>query len=225
MEEKWERLRSCMERIRAKQEFCLLQGDLNKLVGQGKFGVEGNHQEVSLGGKLLLDLLATGNWFLVNGLGQDIVEGGPFTRKDPATGNKSCLDLFIVSRELLPFVKKLEIDSEQELAVGRAVKRGQNYEIVNSDHFTCFLTLSGLPRIQERKEENQVIWNLASEGGWERYRIISDKFSESLEKVIDNKEIYIEEKMKQFERIHDRIKHHYFRKTRISKKAEKKAKN
>ena len=65
-----------MERIRASQEFCLLQGDLNKLVGQGKYGVEGNKPEVSPGGKLLLDLLATGNWILVNGLGQNIVKGG-----------------------------------------------------------------------------------------------------------------------------------------------------
>ena len=166
VEAKWDRLRSAMERIRASQEFCLLQGDLNKLVGQGKFGVEGNNPEISLGGKLLRDLLATGNWFLVNGLGQDIVKGGPFTRKDPATGNKSCLDLFIVSRELLPFVKQLEIDSDQDLAVGRAVKRGQNYEVVKSDHFTCFLTFAGLPRIQESKGEDQVVWNLPRKGGW-----------------------------------------------------------
>ena len=165
VEAKWGRIRSAMERIRARQEFCCLQGDLNKLVGQGKFGVEGNNPEISLGGRLLRDLLETGNWVLVNGLGQDIVKGGPFTRKDPATGIKSCLDLFIVSIELLPFVKQLKIDSDQELAVGRAVKRGQNYRVVKSDHFTCFLTLEGLPRIQERKQEDQVIWNLASEGG------------------------------------------------------------
>ena len=85
------------------------------------------------------------------------------------------------ARELLPFVKKLNIDSDQKLAVGRAVKRGQKYEVVKSDHFTCLLTLADLPRIQERKGEDQVIRNLAREGGWERYRTISDKFSESLE--------------------------------------------
>ena len=48
-----------MEDIRTKGEFCLLSGDMNKLVGVGEFGVEGNHQELSLVGRLLRDLLAT----------------------------------------------------------------------------------------------------------------------------------------------------------------------
>ena len=39
---KWGRLRSAMERIRASKEFCQLHGDFNKLVGHGKYGVEGN---------------------------------------------------------------------------------------------------------------------------------------------------------------------------------------
>ena len=98
VEGKWERLRKEMEGIRARQEYCVLLGDLNKLVGIGEWGVPGNKPEISLGGRLLRDLLSMGNWVLVNGLGQEIVQGGPFTRKDPATGNESCLDLFVVSR-------------------------------------------------------------------------------------------------------------------------------
>ena len=93
-----------MEGIRARKEFCLLLGDLNKLVGCGELGIVGNNPEISPGGQLLRDLISTGNWCLVNGLRQEIVEGGPFTRKDQATGNLSCLDLFVVSRELLPHV-------------------------------------------------------------------------------------------------------------------------
>ena len=102
VEEKWGNLKRQMEEIRMRGEFCALGGDLNKLVGTGEYGVPGNKKEISLGGKLLRELLATGNWTLVNSLGREIVEGGPFTRKDPASGNISCLDLFIVSKELLP---------------------------------------------------------------------------------------------------------------------------
>ena len=110
VESKWQKLRTEMERIRTRKEFCLLAGDQNKLVGTGELGVPGNHPEVSLGGRLIRNLLSTGDWVLVNGLGQETVQGGPFTRKDPATGNQSCLDLFIVSRELLPYVNNLLID-------------------------------------------------------------------------------------------------------------------
>ena len=105
VEEKWGRLLKELEDIRRRGEFCVWAGDQNKLVGAGELGVPGNSPETSLGGRLLRELLASGNWILVNGLGAEIVEGGPHTRKDPATGKKSCLDLFVVSRELLPFVK------------------------------------------------------------------------------------------------------------------------
>ena len=85
VEEKWGRLRRLLEEIRMRGEFCLLAGDLNKLVGDGELGVPGNSQEVSLGGRLLRELLATRDWVLVNGQGREVVQGGPFTRKDPAT--------------------------------------------------------------------------------------------------------------------------------------------
>ena len=60
----------------------------------------GNSLEASVRCKLVGNLLSTEYLFLGNGLGQKIVKGGPGTRKDPATGVESCLDLFIVSREL-----------------------------------------------------------------------------------------------------------------------------
>ena len=140
---------------------------MNKLVGCSELRVPGNNPEVSLGGRLLLDLLATRNWYLVNGLRQEVVKGGPFTRQDPATGGLSCLDLFIVSRELLPYVESLVIDSDRRMAVGRVVRMGAKYQTINSDHFTLILTLTNLPRVQEKKEEKRVVWNLAKEGGVE----------------------------------------------------------
>ena len=184
VEEKWKRLRAEMEAIRARGEFCLVLGDLNKLVGTGQLGVPGNHPEVSLGGRLLRDLLATRNWFLVNGLGPEVVTGGPYTRKDPATGNLSCLDMFVVSRELLPFVKKLQIDSQREMAVARAVKTGQKYQRVYSDHFTCIMTLSDLPKEKEIKQQKQTMWNLSKEGGWDKYKVLSEEYSEFLRKCL-----------------------------------------
>ena len=131
-------------------------------------------------------------------------EGGPFTRRDPATGNLSCLDLFVASRELLPHVSKLRIDSAREMAVARAVTCGEKYKMVYSDHFTCVLTLSDLPRAQVRREEKKVVWNLAREGGWEEYKVLTDKYSDKLEKEIEKGE-YIEEKMKRFNQIHEKI--------------------
>ena len=218
MERRWGKLRKEMEDIRMRKEFVCLGGDLNKLVGVGQWGVPGNHPDISLGGRLLRDLLATGNWALVNGLEQGTVTGGPFTRKDPATGKMSCLDLFVVSRELLPFVKSLEIDADRKFTVTRAVRAGSRYKAVPSDHFTCILTLTDLPRVQERRGDKQVVWNLRKEGGWEKYEILSNKYSELLEKVILNEVTNIEEKMVKFDNILDKIKYQAFGKVTISQK-------
>ena len=39
------------------------------------------------------------------------------------------------------------------------------------------------------------MWNLAREGGWESYRTLTDKYSEELEKVIEEEDDNIEDKM------------------------------
>ena len=108
-----------MTDIRARNEFCLLAGDLNKLVGREKYGVPGNHPEVSTGGHFLQHMLKTRDWFFVNSMGDKVVEGGPFTRHNPATGRLSCLHLLVVSRELRPYVKNyLSTQIESGLLVG-----------------------------------------------------------------------------------------------------------
>ena len=158
-----------MTQIRARKEFCLLAGDLNKLVVNDEFGVPGNHSEVSLGGKLLQQLLATGDLVLVNGLGADVVEGGPFTREDPATGVLSCLDLFVVSRELRPYIDKLIIDSKREISATRFIKRKGEFKVVHSDHFLAMLKFHNLQK-KEVVEQKNVKWNLAKDGGWKKYK-------------------------------------------------------
>ena len=162
IEKKWVKLRKVMEEIRKRKEFVCLSGDLNKHVGTSPLGVPGNDTEVSVGGRLLRELLATGNWVLVNGLGQEIVQGGPFTRNDPATGKQSCLDLFIVSRELGPYVKILVIDSNREMEVGRAFKLGNSYQTIYSDHYTCLLTLETYLQLEKASKKKQLY------GTWQR---------------------------------------------------------
>ena len=167
-------------------------------------------------------MLATGNWFLVNAMGEEIVQGGPFTRVDPATGRLSCLDLFVVSRELKPFVSKLEIDCKQKMGIARAVKTKKKgkYKLVYSDHFPLLLTFSNLPRSEEENIEKQVKWNLAKEDGWKHYKENEDLL-DKLEDVVENEETSIEETKHKFDKIHNKIKFKTFGKVTISNKDRK----
>ena len=217
VELKWSRLKAEMEAIRNRGEFCLLAGDLNKLVGNDEWGVPGNHPEVSLGGRLLRELLATRDWTLVNGLGEEVVQGGPYTRSDPATGNRSCLDLFVASRELMPYVTNLSIDSERKNTIARIVKNKRKRRIIYPDHFSSILTFKNLPRKREEKNEKRIVWNLAKENGWQIYKSLTDKYSEKLENIIGNEGISIEETMIKFNKIHNKIKFTAFGKVSIGK--------
>ena len=62
IDERWQRLLAKIIRIESNNESVILIGDLNKLVGNGEFGVTGNTEKVSHGGKLIQNLLSGGKY-------------------------------------------------------------------------------------------------------------------------------------------------------------------
>ena len=49
-----------------RNEEVILIGDMNKLIGNGPFGVKNNNPKVTFGGKLVHKLLGTEEYILVN---------------------------------------------------------------------------------------------------------------------------------------------------------------
>ena len=83
----WTKVLSELRAIEARQECVLLCGDWNRAVGSGKNGVIGNKCEVSYGGKLVRDLIASGGYHMLLNTSQ--AEGGVMTRVCPGTGRSS----------------------------------------------------------------------------------------------------------------------------------------
>ena len=76
--------------IEHRTEESLIIDEFNKLVGNGPFGLKGNHSKETCGGKLVHKLLAIRKYILVNNSSK--CKGGHFTRVDPSNPNiKSCL--------------------------------------------------------------------------------------------------------------------------------------
>ena len=69
--------------IEDRNEEVIFIGDMNKLIGNGPFGVENNNPNVTFGGQLVQQLLKDGKYVLVNNSSKCV--GGPFTRVDPRT--------------------------------------------------------------------------------------------------------------------------------------------
>ena len=170
------------------------------------------------------EMLATKDWVLVNSQGREVVEGGPYTREDPATGKLSCLDLSIVSRELWPFVQKLVIDRERNFTPARPMKKRGKYKLIYTDHFSTLLSLKDLPRRQKDKEEKRVMWNLAKQRGWEDYKKLTNKYnkySEKLKDIVEDKSESIEDIMNRFDNVLNQIKFKAFGKVTINKRVPK----
>ena len=151
-------------------------------------------------------------------MGEEVVEGGPFTREDPATGERSCLSLFIVNKELEPYVKSLFIDSGRTMGVARPVWERGKFRLIYPDHFPRLLKLKDLPWKEKgvKKEPKKVGWNLAKCGGWNRYEVLTDECSVALNTVIEDNTKSVEEVAKKFEKIHEKVKFKSFGKVTLA---------
>ena len=209
--DRWIRLRKDLEEIKNRGDMLLVIGDMNKLVGCDELGVVGNHEKFSYGGQLIRELLASGEFVMVNNT--ELATGGPFTWMDSGDMNrKSCLDLVLCCRKLLPYIKSLLIDSERKFAMKRVIYRSGKLKTVFADHYTLVLRLENLPGVKV-KSEKSCYWNLCKEGGWEEYKRISDEKSETIDKLVEDTALDIDEVMDKVEKIQDKIKFGAFGKT------------
>ena len=131
--------------------------------------VEGNHEKVSPGGKLIKELIETGKYVLANA--SDKTVGGPFTRYTPnCIGDpvkSSCLDLCIISRDLEKYLDVMVIDKELKFTPGYS----NGSEIKYTDHYSLFISFKGIPLKSNKKSimKRESTWNTRKKVGWEKY--------------------------------------------------------
>ena len=89
---------------------------------------------------------------------------------------------------------------------------------MHSDHFPCLLTFNNLPRGKDAKEEKQLKWNLAIEGGWEKYKQVSDDLIDKVKETLKDDNKKVEEAKIVFDKVHDKIEFKSFGKVTIDNK-------
>ena len=212
--ESWGRIKKELALIEARGEAVLIIGDLNRAVGCDDLGVEGNAPDLSYGGKLVRDLVATEEYVMFNNL--PLVEGGPWTREDPGDGGLSCLDLAIGSRNLLPFLERMVVDSAKEFTPKRAVFVQGKWTVKPTDHYSLMLVLN-MPK-KEKKQKAPTIWNKQKPGGWEAYEKETEGAKQKMEEIIQDKGMSVEDVMMKLDKIQTKIKHATLGKTKIKTK-------
>ena len=212
--ENWLRLMKDVDDIMKRGEGVVIIGDFNAAIGKGILGVKENHvhERVSYRGKLIHELLKEKEIFLVNSM--EIQEKGPWTwesRSDP--NKKSCLDLVMVSENLLPYLSSLLVDTSREYSPCRITKKQGRLVRVYSDHYTMILSMKNLPK-QKAMPAKQSYWNLKKPEGWEKYKSMTDEIKEKADIIIDNHDLDIEKVMKEVDKLQDNVKFKAFGKTK-----------
>ena len=207
IEERWLKICHQLKMIEDRNEEVILLGDMNKLVGNGDYGVSGNNAKVTYGGKLIHKLLSTEKYSLLNNSSKCI--GGPFTRVDPSdSNNKSCLSLVIISTGLQEYVEELIVDKDRNFTPHRATRN----RLVFTDHYSLIMKFKGIP-LKKKSFKNvngDVIWNTNKEGGWKKYLDLTEK-SKPLEDIAVNmNELDSEQIMTMMSRRMEKIKFQCF---------------
>ena len=131
--------------IEDRSEALLIIGDMNRKVGNDRYGVKGNKDKISFGGQLIRNMIKERQYVLINNL--DLVVGGPWTWVDRQDSTrKSCLDIGIMSVSLLPFLTKVEIDIEKKITPRRVVNMKNNIKTIFTDRYSVKVELSGIPK-------------------------------------------------------------------------------
>ena len=96
------------------------------------------------------ELLQDQEYVLLNSIQQ--AEGGPWTWISHADSNmKSCIDLVIVSADLMPHVSSLVVDVKMEYSMYRVKKVKDKLKLIPSDHFPLVIKLKKSTHKKDQK--------------------------------------------------------------------------
>ena len=181
--------------------------------------IEGNDNEISIGGHLIRNLLLSEKYTLVNSTEKS--KGGPFTRFDPSDPNclskKSCLDLVILSTELLKYVDKLIVDSQMKYIASRPISKKK---VVYPDHYPLILSFKNLPLKSSQKVINPkfTLWDTNKAGGWDVYHALTEDNAKLREIAEDTEEDNPDTIMTAIDKELNRVKFVAFGKVKVKQK-------
>ena len=184
----WLRLMKDVSEIEERNEALLINGDKNRKVGNDEYGVKGNKDKISFGGKLIRNMIKERQYVLINNL--DLVLGGLWTWVDRQDSTrKRCLDMGIMSVSVLPFLTKIEIDSEKKITQRRVIKKKNKIITIFTDHYSIKIEFSGIPKHRQTNKP-EAGWNLGKPNGWKTCEDETNKVADQIKDTVENKTKY-----------------------------------
>ena len=115
----------------------------------------GNNDKVSHGGQLIRDMIKDKDYVMLN----NMAIGGPWTWVQRGKESiRSCLDIGIASRNLVPFVKSVIIDENRQFTPRRVIRKNGEVKSVFADLFKMEIKLADMPKTKVKTIKSS--WNL-----------------------------------------------------------------
>ena len=117
-------------------------------------------------------------------------------------------------------MKQVIIDKKKQFTPRRVIWRNAKFSFVYTDHLPIEITLSGMPRRSSMTLKSST-YNIGKPGGWKAYKEMTDKAAKSIEEIVLNDELCIDEVVEKIDSIDKQIKFGAFGKTRVSRNKSK----
>ena len=167
IEDRWMKIFSHAERYRSYGSRVIIGGDLNIKMGLLQ-GMKRNDEDVSVGGRVVDDLMTKGGWFLAN----SIMEGDQRSHIDRSGGKSRCLDYIIVSDEEM--VKEAVIDNDMEATPFRVLMaRGKACARKFTDHKSIMIRV-GMRRKKNLKEDKPGVRFIKDDNSIAQFKVLTN---------------------------------------------------
>ena len=178
LESIYKNIKEQIKRAEELSQRIIIMGDFNCKVGES---IEGNKEEISKGGKMLLKVIKDYKLAMVNNHEECI---GKWTRKE--NNSYAILDYIIINEEHMEKIKKVVIDEEKESTPYRVVKEGGKVKTIYTDHCAMICEMEGREYGKWKQRINK-IWE--EENTNKGMKVMTKKGYEKFRQLIERKQV------------------------------------
>ena len=185
LKEVYQRIEEEIKLAKQKNQRTLLMGDFNCKVGKA---VSGNKEEVTVGGKMLLQMLKRNCMSIANNGTRRC--DGLWTRQSGM--ERSVIDYIVIDESQIQHIQRLIVDEGKNVAPFRRKIEDGVPRMVYSDHNTILLTIDLLKEDATTKRAQQVSNKVMNSTAYIRFRelLAKEKVSKIWERGLDFQEAY-----------------------------------
>ena len=118
------------------------------------------------------------------------------------------------STNLLPYVRRVLVDSRREYTPRRALAKKGKLTLTFTDHFPVIVDLLMPQASQGMDSQGELHWNTSKPGGWKAFEEAGERQASKIVQIVEDEGYSSEEIMDKVEKVNNKMKWTAFGKTK-----------